>query len=262
MTEFDYNIYSWDGIKIHYSDPVCDDDYMEKAHDFLLKLMKEFARLSRMSFNRRIGAANFPYIYTERRLDSVVLPTLSNICNGVVLTELPVERTDSENKDSTHWGRVDYWCIYKGYTFVIEMKGTQAIFKGNKVKAREHSVKGRWRKMIEQLENAKDDCVNNLEERTKGIIRLGIHFITSVAYCEPDMEDVEEYRDTIDERLNIIRRDIARRFNYKQDYTPDFAAAWLIPDDMVMYLSSDTYPGVMLFAKVFEDLPHNDTHSI
>jgi hypothetical protein len=253
-----FNNYSWDGIKIHFSEPTDDKDYMVKAHEFLQKLMKEFARLSRLSYRPRLGAVYFPYIYTERRLDSVVLPALSYICDGVVLTELPVERKISPEDDSMHHGRVDYWCIYKGYTFVIEMKGTRAIFKGNKVNTREHSVKGRWRKMIEQLINVEEDCRNTLIENTKGIIRLGLHFITSVADIEPDWDDVAEYRDTIDERMERMRRDIARRFNYKLDFTPNFAAAWLIPDDMISSNPDATYPGVMLFAKVFEDLPHEN----
>jgi hypothetical protein len=253
-----FNNYSWDGIKIHFSEPTDDKDYMVKAHEFLQKLMKEFARLSRLSYRPRLGAVYFPYIYTERRLDSVVLPALSYICDGVVLTELPVERKISPEDDSVHHGRVDYWCIYKGYTFVIEMKGTRAIFKGNIVNTREHSVKGRWRKMIEQLINVEEDCRNTLIENTKGIIRLGLHFITSVADIEPDWDDIAEYRETIDERMERMRRDIAKRFNYKLDYTPNFAAAWLIPDDMISSNPDATYPGVMLFAKVFEDLPHEN----
>lgn len=248
--------YSWNGIKIHYSERTDDNDYMVKAHEFLYQLMKEFARLCRLSYRPRMRADYFPYIYTERRLDSAVLPALSHICDGVVLTELPVERQGSLEDDTTHHGRVDYWCIFGGYTFVIEMKGTQAIFKGNKVSTREHSVKGRWRKMIEQLQNVEDDCKYNLLENTKGIIRLGLHFITSVADIEPDWDDVAEYRETIDDRMERMRRDIAKRFNYKLDYTPNFAAAWLIPDDMISSNPYATYPGVMLFAKVFEDMPH------
>ena len=156
--------YSWNGIKIHYSERTDDNDYMVKAHEFLYQLMKEFARLCRLSYRPRMRADYFPYIYTERRLDSAVLPALSHICDGVVLTELPVERQGSLEDDTTHHGRVDYWCIFGGYTFVIEMKGTQAIFKGNKVSTREHSVKGYSRTQIgrhqKSIEYANTLCYN------------------------------------------------------------------------------------------------------
>ena len=254
MADFQYKTSSRDGIRIRYSGPIKEEEYMKTAHEFLRKLIREFARLSRLSFRKRIGATYFPYLFTERRLDSAVLPALSNICDGVVLTELPVER--SSNDEEVHRGRVDYWCVYKGYTFVIEMKGAHAIFKGNKVKAREHSVKGRWREMVKQLVNVKEDCEYNLDERTKGIVRLGLHFITSMAKGDTDWDAVDEYRKDINDRLESMRRDIAKRFNNRSDYTPDFAAAWLIPDDMIECCDFGTYPGVILFAKILPPLRH------
>lgn len=253
MKPFEYKTYSREGIYINYSEATDDADYMKVAHQFLRSLMKEFAALSMKSFRPRIGADNLPYMYTERRLDSVVLPALSNICDGVVLTELPVKRKKANNHVKSEHGRLDYWCVYKGYTFAIEMKGTHARFDCDTV--RENSVLKRWDKMIEQLKDVKSDC-EKMTENTKGIIRLGLHFVSSWSPCEPNEEEVEKYRRGIKADLGRFCDKISERFNDDIEHNPSFAAAWVIPDDMVYWWIDVTYPGVMLFAKVLEPLEH------
>ena len=54
---------------------------------------------------------DLPYSYTERRLDSVLLPALSKICDCMVTTEAPTYRHfHSSNKfvGSDSYGRIDY----------------------------------------------------------------------------------------------------------------------------------------------------------
>ena len=55
-------------------------------------LMLEMAHLSLKFDNNRFDSFTPPYLYTERRLDSILLPALSKLCNGLVLTEMPVTR--------------------------------------------------------------------------------------------------------------------------------------------------------------------------
>ena len=109
MSPFEYNTYNNNDIKIRYSTRTSDEEYMVVAHKFLQKLMKEFARLSMKCFSVEYQAFNMPFYYSERRLDSVVLPALSNICDGIVLTELPVERKDRKTGEfiGSGYGRAD-----------------------------------------------------------------------------------------------------------------------------------------------------------
>ena len=83
MSPFEYNTYTEDDIKIRYSVRTSDEDYMRAAHRFLQKLMQEFARLSMKCYRPEYEAYKMPFSYSERRLDSVVLPALSNICDGM-----------------------------------------------------------------------------------------------------------------------------------------------------------------------------------
>lgn len=259
MKPFAFKSYSNGDIKIRYSESISDDEYMKTAYSFLNKLMKEVARLTMKCFRPDIEADNLPYMHTEIRWDSVVLPALSKICDGLVLTELPVDRKESKTDENVRRGRIDYWCVYGGYSFVIEMKGSRALFMGNRVIARESSVIERWNTMIGQLNDIKEIC-HDMDEHTRGVIRLGLHFISSVAYVKPTEEIIRDYRRGIYNRLNDISTDIAKRHGNKADYTPSYAAAWLIPDDMITYWENweEVYPGVMLFAKVFKDIKHKN----
>ena len=171
MKPFEFKSYSNGDIKIRYSEPISDDEYMKTAYSFLNKLMKEVARLTMKCFRPDIEADNLPYMHTEMRWDSVVLPALSKICDGLVLTELPVDRKESKADENVHKGRIDYWCVYGGYSFVIEMKGSRALFIGNRVIARESSVIERWGTMIKQLNGVKEIC-RDMDEHTKGVIEL------------------------------------------------------------------------------------------
>ena len=253
MKPLKYKTYSRNGIVIHYSEPTSKDAYMQVAHEFLQSLMKEFAELSMKSFRPRIGADNFPFMYSERRLDSVVLPALSNICDGVVLTELPVKRKKANNHVKSEHGRLDYWCIYGGYTFAIEMKGTHDRFDCDTI--RENSVMKRWGKMIEQLKDVESEC-KAMTENTKGVIRLGLHFISSWANKEPNEELVDDYRENAQGYLRAFTEQISERYDDKPETNPSYAADWIIPDDMVYHWNNATYTGVMLYAKVFEPVLH------
>ena len=255
MKPFEFKSFSVEESKVYYSVVQQDEDYQTVTNEFLKKLLKEFARLSMKSFRPRIGAANFAYMYSERRLDSVVLPALSNICDGVVLTELPVIRKKSKRKVKSEHGRADYWCIYKGYTFVIEMKGSRDRLDCPAV--RENSIIKRWGTMIEQLIDIQETC-ENLEENTKGVIRLGLHFISSWSPAEPTQDEIEDYRTlALNNHINAICNEIATRHR-KPEYEPSFAALWQIPEKMVLYYEDVTYPGVMLIAKVFEPIANED----
>ena len=230
MTPFDYNTYTEDDIKIRYSVRTSDEDYMKAAHRFLQKLMKEFARLSMKCYRPEYDSYNMPFYYSEIRLDAVVLPALSNICDGIVMTEMRVEHKERKTGEVIGSGhdRADYWCIFEGYTFIIEMKGSHARV-GN-YKIRKNSVVKRWGSMIDQLESEKDECYESLET-TRGIIRLGLRFFTSVDFEKPTEEKIAKYRKTINERMDDMYERIHKEYNSTK-YDPSYAAAWMVPDEV------------------------------
>lgn len=251
MKPFEFTSYRHDGIVIKSSVRTSDEEYMVVAYKFLNKLMREFARLSKLAFQPQIGADNLSYMFSERRLDSVVLPALSTICKGLVLTELPVERKVSKDEVKSPHGRADYWCIFQDYTFVIEMKGSHDRYDCATI--RENSIFKRWGTMVEQLRDISEQC-RQMTENTKGVIRLGLHFISSWSPVAPEADDIKQYRRDAKKYANAFCLEIAKRHK-KADYIPSFTAIWIIPDEMVNYWTDATYPGVLLIAKVFKPIP-------
>lgn len=97
-----------------------DDESYKISHEFVKDLFKVFVKLAIKFSNNQYNIIDKPYLYRERQLDSLIIPALSLICDGCVIGELPLIRSSKFEDDSS--GRIDYWCIYKEYSFVIEVK--------------------------------------------------------------------------------------------------------------------------------------------
>jgi hypothetical protein len=91
------------------------------AKELIENLFFDMAKLSTKYVNDTF--CDLPYTYTERRLDSVLLPALSKLCCNKVLVEVPAVRECSNRRFQVDESsvRIDYWCIYKSYSFVIEL---------------------------------------------------------------------------------------------------------------------------------------------
>ena len=120
----------------------------------------------------------------------------------------------------------------------------------------ESSVVKRWKSMVDQLESETNECKESLET-TKGVIRLGLHFITNVDYEQPTEEKITAYRRTINERLNDMYDRIHKEYNSPK-YDPSYAAAWMVPDEVAQLFDDETDYGVILLAKVFRVIKHKN----
>lgn len=190
---------------------------------------------------------DLPFMYSERPVDSVLLPVLSKLCNSLVLVELPVTRKKLDFDESS--GRIDYWCIYKNYSIVIELKHSFDCFTTSKT--RERKVTKRWNTMIEQLISVKDD-VKQFGERTKGIVRLGLNIITSYSDKYPDKELLVQFKNGIPDTFERLSKDVNRRFPSKR---PDLVLCWKIPNRIV-YSYDQTFPGLWALAKIYPPITH------
>ena len=190
-----------------------------------------------------------PYMYSERRLDGVLMPALTKLCDSIVMTELPVLRKIG-NDD--YIGRADYWCIYKGYSFVIELKHSKDNYQTPTTS--KHAIVERWRKMIKQLNSVKRDALE-FDEKTKGVIRLGLHMISS--RCSQSIDAASKFDESkINEISDRMYKDLTGKS--KNNY-PDLILCWKIPTSMVKKgseLGFDTYPGLWTFAKIYPPLEH------
>lgn len=227
------------------------------AYQFVKELFCKVCKRMLLYGDNKYNIVDYPFLYRERQLDSVVLPVISELCHGFVLAEYPVLR-DSELKGyekENSKGRIDYWCIYKDYSFVIEMKHSYDAFMTDTTK--DTSLIQRWKTMnVGQLQDIRKE-VKHFEERTKGLIRLGLHFITP--YCDKarSMNDVDCFVKKQKDILERLYNDVSS--SKPKITTPSFMASWALPRNEKYFeiFYKGTYPGLLLLGKFFPSIQHD-----
>lgn len=233
-----------------------EDESLRVAYDFTKKLFVGVCKRSEAYDSSKYNLVESPFIYRERQLDSVVLPQMATMTKGMVIAEYPVDRHSKSKRMGEYdsKGRIDYWCIYQGYSFAIEMKHSYDAFRTSSTK--ERSLIQRWKTMnVNQLQDIKEE-LRKWEETTKGVIRIGLHFITPYKTSQ-DSPSLEDYRMYIKDQKPILNRLYHDVSNKTSLMTPDFMASWVMKEKMVMDFNyGDTIPGLMLLAKFFPALKH------
>lgn len=221
------------------------DEYYSVAVDFIENLFFNISKLSMKYDNKYFCELPYTYRYSERRLDSVILPVLSKLCNSMVLVEYPIERNSSTLK--TEFGRLDYMCIYKGYSFVIELKHNFDSFYSDIT--REELISN-WTVMNRQLMSI-HKSIKKFEERTKSVIRIGIHIITSCSDKEPNNSIVSDYR----QRIIDIQDRFLKDLKCCQSLKPDLILSWKIPMKLIEAYEI-TIPGLWSISKIYPPIIH------
>ena len=226
------------------------------AYSFIKEVFCRVCMQSLLFSNSKYDIIEYPFLFRERQLDSVVLPVISSLCKGLVIAEYPIVRDScikGFEKDNSK-GRIDYWCIYKDYSLVIEMKHSYDAFRTDETND-ERLIK-RWEKMtIGQLQDVRKG-VKYFNEKTKGVIRIGLHFITPYSNRDNDMNDVSFFESSQKEILKRLTRDVSC---YKPKMTtPNFLASWVLPNDKKYFEVpyKGTYPGLLLLGKIYSPIAH------
>ncbi len=154
------------------------------AAQFINALFKEFCAHCH-KYIKNPGVMDSPYEYSERQLDTCLMPALWKICKGYVMAEQQVTRHVRGNTINSS-GRIDYWCYYKRCTFLIEVKHSK--WRGSLTKDAKH----RWDVMTNyQLKTfVKSEIRNGL---TMGdlCIPIGLHFLSSKNINENQKDELE-----------------------------------------------------------------------
>ena len=221
------------------------------AKELVNNLFFEMAKLCTKYSNETF--CDLPYTYRERQLDSVLLPALSKICNSMVFAELPAKRECNNRRFHVEKssGRLDYWCMYKDYSFVLELKHSYDCF--TTPKTRERTITERWIKMNEQLDSLKKE-IKQYEEKTKGVIRIGLHIMTSYSDKTPNNQLYLEFLNSIPLTFERIQKDLSKRFS---SLKPNLMICWKIPKKIVFNDSEQTFPGLWAIAKIYPVIKHH-----
>lgn len=234
-----------------------EDESLHVAYDFTKKLFVGICKRCESYDNGKYNVVDFPFAYRERQLDSVVLPQMALMTKGLVITEYPVDRRSKGKRvgDYDSSGRIDYWCIYKDYSFAIEMKHSYDAFMTPSTK--DARLIQRWQEMnVNQLSDIREN-IREWGESTKGVIRLGLHFVTPYKEIRenPSGDDYDEFKVNQKRILSRLCKDVSRKMPSKT--TPDFAASWVMNKRMVIdFDCGEIIPGLMLLAKFFPALKH------
>ena len=230
-------------------------EYESVAQDFLISVLKEFIEPTHKFYKH--GIIDAPYKYNERQLNSFLLPILSKLCDAAVLAECPVHRkiqSRIEENCIDSSGRIDYWCIYKNYSFIIEVKHNYDCFTTPNPKKR----------LIENWEylNKKQICSSKqaakiFEENTKGVIPLSLHFITCYAANTPgNRSEAKKYARNIEGYLIDLKTKLSVSCPGKT--TANFRAALLMPKAIVDLdtQNNEIIPAVLLMARINKPVSH------
>lgn len=232
------------------------EKFYQVGKDFVVNLLYGMAKLAIKYYEN--SDMDFPYRYGERQLTSLILPTLSKMSNGAVMSEYPVKRNRNTKKvklDNAS-GRLDYWCIYKDFSFAIEVKHSFDAFKSS-VTCKEDITK--WQCLnTKQLPSLKDEIRNEWTDPTKGVIPIGLHFITSYSYSgkplteEKRKEIIKQYRKDVPILFDRLQRDVCKKEPKKT--TPDIMACWMPIDDMIFPDEYRAFPGLIAMVKLFQPI--------
>ena len=145
------------------------EEYYKVAYELTKKLFVGMSKHALAFNSKKYNFYEPPFLFRERQLDTLIMPVLNSLCNGLAFAEYPMTRNSRkkglEIEDSQ--GRIDYWCIYKDYSFVIEVKHSYDNFETSSTN--DERLLQRWRTMnIIQLDNIKDE-IKHFEEKTKGL---------------------------------------------------------------------------------------------
>ena len=240
-----------DGLEFRVSYNNVKEEAQKVAKELVRNLMYEMAKHCTLFNNDRYQFHDLPYSYRERQLDGVLLPALHKLCHGLVMTEIPLDRKERDEDFQLYKskGRGDYWCIYKEYSVVIELKHSYDNM--NTTTTNKERVIGRWQEMNEQLKDA-ESYYRTFGEKTKGVIRLGLHVISSYTTKDKVEEEILKFRESAD---TIYKRLMDDLWDTKPTTKPDMAICWMIPDRLIIGYE-DIIPGLWLFAKFYDPIKH------
>jgi len=217
------------------------------ANAFYQQLVVQFAKNSAKYI---YGTEEAPFAYRERQLHSILAPAIADLTKGIYLMECPIEREwsiikNEEWKNSLGW--VDYWCRYRNYDFLIELKHNFNSYKKESIRK---SIFDNWNYMNDKQLSVMDKEAIRFSEFSKGVILTGIHIIT-IYECSEESSSIERY----EELLNI-------QHNFSNQLKPSWSGLWVLHRNLAEQCSwkkekrNEYYPAVLFLVSLKDVINH------
>ncbi|NLL89798.1 MAG: hypothetical protein GX226_01635 [Dehalococcoidales bacterium] len=215
------------------------------AKDFCRQLTIETCKQAG-SYIRAIN--DNPFAYRERQLVSLLAPAMSRFTDAF-LTESPVKRNWSKLPkrflDDSH-GWVDYWCLYRNISFLLELK--HGYINAGSGKLREKTLID-WDIAVDQLdvirEAAKDEAYYN-----RGALLIALQIL-------PIYKGGQSIVQVDDEKLTELHPACINQMKSRSNRNcPNYSVLWQLHPDLVIeqeYTNSkEIYPGVLFLFYISE----------
>ena len=160
--------------KIHVVSNVNSGKGISSVKRFLELLVIEVAKLSANYINETCEAS---FSFSERQSSSYLLPAISMLTKGVVLSESPINRKIAKTKKiegKEYTGFLDYWCRYNGFDLAIEVKQDKISYNSGQLT---QDLKDHWTFMDKKQLKAINKELKDFAECCKGVIPLALHVI-------------------------------------------------------------------------------------
>lgn len=199
---------------IYTQDSWNDGSGIRKMRKFMHSFCEEFAEFS-TSYHNKLG--EFPFIYAERSLTSVVMPSLikADANNTFVFMEQPF------NKNSGEQRFLDFYVDHGDNLYLIEMKHGWDSYRTSNVTSK---IKQIWEKAHDQILDITIDSIQNMctPETYQNIFKIAL--LVMPVYTEFDEMKNELSFDSAEEYYQKVR-------SYFTDSEVNWISAWKVEEN-------------------------------
>jgi hypothetical protein len=182
----------------------------KKIRTFLRTSAIEFLRVC-VQYHRIIN--ELPFIYRERQIQSLLLPSLAKVTRAVI-AEQPIRRKIGKKVIS---GRIDYWVFYEPYVFLIESKQSWQSVSSKRTRK---DTKRAWSAALEQLKSISRNEMEQLSYSTKHIARIALIIVPCY--------QASKHKDKLIPHSEEAAIDILNTLSGTLKPAPNWSAVWAI----------------------------------
>ena len=212
---------------------------IKNARSFLQSMMKDFATTC---VNYYDVTDEFPFIFRERQINSVLLPAIAKVSDAVIM-EQPIRR--GEKQTSTH-GWLDYWVLYGSTVFLIELKHAWCSATSGRIRKVTQEAWTEAIKQINSIQSVEELGLSTKYTMVKIAMTILIFYLGSV--------NIENLYPFDKEKIETIHSSTLNGLNP----SPNWSCIWLLHERLqnpVKYASSyELYPCVGIVAQVDNSL--------
>ena len=207
--------------------------------------IRSFLRSSAVQFLRTCARYHraideLPFIFRERQIQSVLLPSIAKVSDAVVV-EHPIRRIIGKKVSS---GRIDYWVFYKPYVFLIESKQAWQSVRSEGVL--KDTIQA-WATALEQLRSIPRKEIEQLSLSADHIARVALLIVPCYQASLFKNRLIPHSEEAAKNILNTVSKALKP--------TPNWAAVWAIDKRLQTHHEyekgrNEIYPFVGFFARV------------